>query len=40
MKNVHFSHENQKKLQKQHLFLIDELTYRIIQIIDSGKKPG
>lgn len=36
-KNVHFSHENQKKLQKQHLFLNDELTYQIIQIIDSRK---
>lgn len=36
-KNVHFSRENQKKLQKQQLFLINDLTFRVIQIMDSGK---
>lgn len=36
-KKIQHSLENKKKLQKQHLFLIDELTYRIIQIIDSRK---
>lgn len=35
-KNVHFSRENQEKLQKQRLFLIDDLTFRIIQIMDKG----
>lgn len=36
-KNVHFSRENQKKLQKQQLFLINDLTFRVIQIMDGGK---
>ncbi|HNX55567.1 MAG TPA: PEP/pyruvate-binding domain-containing protein [Prolixibacteraceae bacterium] len=36
-KNTHFSSKNHEKLAKQHLFAIDDLTFRIIRILDSGK---